>query len=106
MDDLSGQEIRGYVLHERIGAGGFGAVYRATQSSVAREVAAAEIRHVPTEPTRKGWAKSIDLTQPFVPRPSRKFGQGKTRLRRKLASAVNSGVNIGAQHGSVVAARV
>src|SRR4051812_42374183 len=39
MDDLSGQEIRGYVLHERIGAGGFGAVYRATQSSVAREVA-------------------------------------------------------------------
>ncbi len=39
MDDLSGQEIRGYVLHERIGAGGFGAVYRATQSSVGREVA-------------------------------------------------------------------
>ncbi len=39
MDDLSGQEIRGYVLRERIGAGGFGAVYRATQSSVEREVA-------------------------------------------------------------------
>ncbi len=39
MDDRSGQEIRGYVLHERIGTGGFGAVYRATQSSVGREVA-------------------------------------------------------------------
>ena len=39
MEDLSGQEIRGYVLRERIGAGGFGAVYRATQSSVEREVA-------------------------------------------------------------------
>ena len=39
MDDLSGQEIRGYVLNERIGVGGFGAVYRATQSSVEREVA-------------------------------------------------------------------
>ncbi|MEO8394354.1 MAG: protein kinase, partial [Chloroflexota bacterium] len=39
MDDLSGQEIRGYVLRERIGVGGFGAVYRATQSSVEREVA-------------------------------------------------------------------
>ena len=39
MDDRTGQEIRGYVLHERIGAGGFGAVYRATQASVEREVA-------------------------------------------------------------------
>ncbi len=39
MEDLSGRAIRGYVLHERIGAGGFGAVYRATQSSVEREVA-------------------------------------------------------------------
>jgi serine/threonine protein kinase/predicted ATPase len=39
MDDLSGQEIRGYKLIERIGEGGFGVVYRAEQPSVNREVA-------------------------------------------------------------------
>jgi len=33
------QTIRGYELHERIGAGGFGEVYRAYQPSVGREVA-------------------------------------------------------------------
>ena len=37
--DLSGQTIRGYELRESIGAGGFGAVYRAYQSAVRREVA-------------------------------------------------------------------
>lgn len=37
--DLSGQTIKGYELHERIGQGGFGAVYRAFQPSVRREVA-------------------------------------------------------------------
>ena len=39
MDDLSGQIIKGYELHERLGAGGFGAVYRAHQTTVNREVA-------------------------------------------------------------------
>jgi predicted ATPase/predicted Ser/Thr protein kinase len=39
MDDLSGQEIRGYKLIERISEGGFGVVYRAEQPSVDREVA-------------------------------------------------------------------
>jgi WD40 repeat protein/serine/threonine protein kinase len=39
MDNLSGQVIKGYELQERIGAGGFGAVYRAYQSTVGREVA-------------------------------------------------------------------
>jgi len=39
MDNLSGQVIKGYELRERIGAGGFGAVYRAYQTTVAREVA-------------------------------------------------------------------
>ncbi|MHB8628648.1 MAG: nSTAND1 domain-containing NTPase [Aggregatilineales bacterium] len=38
-DDLTGQTIRGYELHEPIGAGGFGAVYRAYQAAVRREVA-------------------------------------------------------------------
>jgi WD40 repeat protein/serine/threonine protein kinase len=39
MENLSGQKIQGYDLLERIGAGGFGAVYRAYQSTVGREVA-------------------------------------------------------------------
>ncbi|MCQ3929985.1 MAG: hypothetical protein DPW16_05965 [Chloroflexi bacterium] len=39
MEDLSGQMIKGYELHEMIGAGGFGAVYRAHQAIVDREVA-------------------------------------------------------------------
>jgi WD40 repeat protein/serine/threonine protein kinase len=37
--DFSGQTIKGYELRERIGKGGFGAVYRAYQPAVRREVA-------------------------------------------------------------------
>ena len=37
--NLSGQTIKGYELRELIGNGGFGAVYRAYQPSVDREVA-------------------------------------------------------------------
>lgn len=39
MDGLTGHITRGYELKERIGEGGFGAVYRAFQPSVGREVA-------------------------------------------------------------------
>ena len=39
MERLSGTIIKGYELRDRIGAGGFGAVYRAYQSTVGREVA-------------------------------------------------------------------
>ncbi|MCQ3929907.1 MAG: hypothetical protein DPW16_05575 [Chloroflexi bacterium] len=39
MDNLSGHTIKGYELQERIGQGGFGAVYRAYQTLVKREVA-------------------------------------------------------------------
>lgn len=39
MDRLVGQTIKGYELQERIGAGGFGIVYRASQQLVEREVA-------------------------------------------------------------------
>ncbi|MBN2304118.1 MAG: protein kinase [Anaerolineae bacterium] len=39
MDDLSGQVLKGYEIGERIGAGNFGAVYWACQTSVDREVA-------------------------------------------------------------------
>ncbi|MDQ7026525.1 MAG: protein kinase [Anaerolineae bacterium] len=38
-DNLSGQIIKSYEVKERIGEGGFGAVYRAIQSSIGREVA-------------------------------------------------------------------
>jgi WD40 repeat protein len=37
--DLSGQTVRGYLLQQLIGAGGFGAVYKALQTAVKREVA-------------------------------------------------------------------
>lgn len=39
MANLIGQTIKGYELLERIGAGGFGAVYRSYQSTLGREVA-------------------------------------------------------------------
>ncbi|MCC7208077.1 MAG: serine/threonine protein kinase, partial [Anaerolineae bacterium] len=39
MADLSGRTIKGYELRECIGAGGFGAVYRAHQPAVNRDVA-------------------------------------------------------------------
>jgi len=39
MTDFRVQTIRGYELRERLGAGGYGVVYRATQTAVGREVA-------------------------------------------------------------------
>lgn len=39
MDDLQGRTIKGYELKQLIGEGGFGAVYRAYQSLIGREVA-------------------------------------------------------------------
>jgi len=39
MNDLSGQAVKGYELHDLIGAGGFGAVYRAYQPVIKRDVA-------------------------------------------------------------------
>lgn len=39
MDDLDGQIIHGYEIREKIGSGGFGAVYRAYQPRLKRDVA-------------------------------------------------------------------
>lgn len=39
VENFVGKTIKGYALHELIGEGGFGAVYRATQTVVDREVA-------------------------------------------------------------------
>src|SRR5215468_857854 len=39
MENLTGHNVKGYELRERIGAGGFGAVYKAYQMTVGREVA-------------------------------------------------------------------
>ncbi len=39
MKNLSGTSLKGYQLQERIGAGGFGAVYKAYQTTVGRDVA-------------------------------------------------------------------
>ena len=39
MADISGQSIQGYDLKQLIGVGGFGAVYRANQRTIGREVA-------------------------------------------------------------------
>jgi serine/threonine protein kinase len=39
MENWSGKNVKGYELLERIGTGGFGAVYKANQSTIGREVA-------------------------------------------------------------------
>ena len=39
MDNGNGRVIKGYVLLEPLGAGGFGTVYRATQPGIGRDVA-------------------------------------------------------------------
>ena len=39
MENLQGTLLKGYTREERIGNGGFGAVYRAKQTAIGREVA-------------------------------------------------------------------
>lgn len=57
IDHLSGTNIKGYELLERIGAGGFGAVYRAVQSTIHREVAIKIIL--------PGWANNSEFIRRF-----------------------------------------
>ena len=44
MDDLSNHSVRGYEIRNLLGKGAFGAVYRATQPQINREVAVKIIR--------------------------------------------------------------
>src|SRR5215813_2621847 len=44
METIASRVVRGYELHDCIGTGGFGAVYRASQPVVGREVAIKVIR--------------------------------------------------------------
>ncbi|MCP4198712.1 MAG: serine/threonine protein kinase [Proteobacteria bacterium] len=39
LTDLSGRAVKGFLLREKIGSGGFGVVYRAVQPSIERDVA-------------------------------------------------------------------
>ena len=57
VDHLNGTSIKGYELLERIGAGGFGAVYRAHQSTIHREVAIKIIL--------PGWANNPEFIRRF-----------------------------------------
>ena len=66
MANLSGQSIKGYELLERIGAGGYGAVYRAYQSTVGREVAVKMI--LPGYANREEFIRRFEVEAQLVAR--------------------------------------
>lgn len=65
-DNLSGQSIKGYDLLERIGNGGFGAVYRAYQSTIGREVAVKII--LPGFANRPGFIRRFEAEAQLIAR--------------------------------------
>lgn len=64
--DLSGTTIRGYELREQIGAGGFGAIYRAHQPAVDREVAI-KIIH-PQQASKPGFTERFEIEAQTIAR--------------------------------------
>ena len=66
VDQYIGRTIRGYKLTERIGVGGFGAVYRAQQDVVGREVAVKVI--LPQHANSPGFVRRFDTEAQFVAR--------------------------------------
>src|SRR5262249_42412770 len=66
MNDVAGQEIKGYKLEERIGAGGFGAVYRAYQSTIGREVAVKII--LPSQANRPDFIRRFEAEAQLIAR--------------------------------------
>ena len=51
-------EISGYTVHERIGEGGYGNIYRATQCSTGQEVAIKLLKQK-TEPDSRKWRSQV-----------------------------------------------
>src|SRR5260370_6815107 len=66
MDTTINRVIRGYELHDCIGAGGFGAVYRASQQVVGREVAIKVIR--PEYANQPEFVRRFDVEAQLVAR--------------------------------------
>ena len=66
MENLSGQMVQGYDLLERIGAGGFGAVYPAYQSTVGREVAVKVI--LPVYANKREFIRRFEIEAQLVAR--------------------------------------
>ncbi len=66
VDNLTGQSLKGYELIERIGAGGFGAVYRAYQSTVGREVAVKII--LPHLANRRAFIRRFEAEAQYIAR--------------------------------------
>lgn len=66
MDVLSGQNIKGYDLLERIGSGSFGTVYRAYQSTLGRQVAVKII--LPGFANRPGFIRRFEAEAQIVTR--------------------------------------
>ncbi|MBN1563576.1 MAG: serine/threonine-protein kinase PknK, partial [Anaerolineae bacterium] len=65
-DDFTGRTIRGYELREQIGYGGFGAVYRAYQASVDREVAIKII--LPHHTRREAFVRQFEIEARLIAR--------------------------------------
>jgi serine/threonine protein kinase len=66
MDDIIGQTLNGYQILESIGSGGFGAVYRAHQSAVNRDVAIKVIR--PEHAAQPDFARRFAIEAQLVAR--------------------------------------
>jgi WD40 repeat protein/serine/threonine protein kinase len=66
MDDLSGQALKGYELRDCIGIGGFGAVYRAYQPIIDREVAIKVI--LPIYASQPGFIRKFEAEARIVAR--------------------------------------
>ncbi len=66
MNIVSGQEVRGHELHELLGIGGFGAVYRAYQPTVKRDVAVKII--LPQYANQPDFIRSFEIEAQLVAR--------------------------------------
>ena len=70
MADLSGRTLGEFTLHEQIGEGGYGLVYRAEQHALEREVVVKVLREERGSPARPGHPR--DSHPPPCLRPDRR----------------------------------